>query len=191
MYLLPIAGTELILGASWLATLGPHVADYSTLTIKFYLGGQFITLHGDKPKLPAMATQYHIKRMQVTTAISEMFTIQLQQPHTTIDQLTDLTMDIESELALLLHTYRQVFDKPTGLQPDRAHNHSIPLIEGSTQLRSSPIGTPTAKRNKLSTWFLICWRKVLQDQLPAPSLLLFYWSRKKMAHGGFAPIIEH
>lgn len=45
---LPIAGAEIILGAAWLATLGAHMVDYSTLSIQFYHNGQFVTLHGDK-----------------------------------------------------------------------------------------------------------------------------------------------
>ncbi|KAI5440977.1 hypothetical protein KIW84_010441 [Lathyrus oleraceus] len=37
VYLLPIVGADLILRATRLATLGPHVADYQSLSIKFVL----------------------------------------------------------------------------------------------------------------------------------------------------------
>jgi len=53
MYLLPVSGADFVLGAAWLATLGPHIFDYSNLTLKFYLGDQFITLHGEQAKLPS------------------------------------------------------------------------------------------------------------------------------------------
>lgn len=43
VYLLPVAGTDLILGTTWLATLGPHVADYADMTIKFIHHGKFVT----------------------------------------------------------------------------------------------------------------------------------------------------
>nr|KYP36855.1 Retrotransposable element Tf2 [Cajanus cajan] len=36
-YLLPISGADLVLGASWLATLGAHISDYSNLSLKFML----------------------------------------------------------------------------------------------------------------------------------------------------------
>lgn len=42
VYLLPVTGADLVLGAPWLATLGPHIADYSALTLKFYLGDSFV-----------------------------------------------------------------------------------------------------------------------------------------------------
>nr|KYP53804.1 hypothetical protein KK1_024378 [Cajanus cajan] len=38
VYLLPVSGADLVLGAAWLATLGAHVSDYSKLILKFYLG---------------------------------------------------------------------------------------------------------------------------------------------------------
>ena len=43
VYLLPVAGTYLILGTTWLATLGPHVANYADMTIKFIHHGKFVT----------------------------------------------------------------------------------------------------------------------------------------------------
>ncbi|GKA54178.1 hypothetical protein Tco_0753127, partial [Tanacetum coccineum] len=56
---LPISGADIILGAAWLATLGPHIAGYSSATIKFYLDKKFITLTGDNfghPHMPNFIT---------------------------------------------------------------------------------------------------------------------------------------
>lgn len=36
-------GANLVLGATWLATLDTHIADYSALCIKFYSGDSFVT----------------------------------------------------------------------------------------------------------------------------------------------------
>jgi len=75
VYLLPITGVDLVLGAAWLATIGPHLSDYSSLTLKFYLDNQFITLHGQNQFLPKLA-QFNHMRMQHTHAIAEIFTLQ-------------------------------------------------------------------------------------------------------------------
>jgi hypothetical protein len=64
VYLLPIAGADLILGTAWLATLGPHVADYSALTLKFFHKGKFITLQGD-PNI-GTGTRLHLEPIMVT-----------------------------------------------------------------------------------------------------------------------------
>lgn len=47
VFLLPIFGADLILGASWLKTIGPHIADYEHLQLKFLLDGKFTTLQGE------------------------------------------------------------------------------------------------------------------------------------------------
>lgn len=70
----------MVLGASWLATLGPHIAYYSALTLKFYWGNAFVTLHGDKPTLPTSAQFHHIKRLCKANAIAEFYTHQAQKP---------------------------------------------------------------------------------------------------------------
>ena len=75
VYLLPISGEDLVLGAAWLATLGPHISDYSALSLKFYVDGKFITLHGDQAKLPRQAQFHHIRRMNTTHVIVEVFTL--------------------------------------------------------------------------------------------------------------------
>ena len=45
VYLIPVIGADLVLGAAWLATLGSHIANYETMTFKFCLKGKFITLY--------------------------------------------------------------------------------------------------------------------------------------------------
>lgn len=37
VFMLPITGFEIMLGASWLATLRPHIADYSNVAINILL----------------------------------------------------------------------------------------------------------------------------------------------------------
>lgn len=53
VYLLPVAGADLILGSSWLPTLEPHVADYAASVLKFFQQGKFITLQGEKDMKPS------------------------------------------------------------------------------------------------------------------------------------------
>lgn len=59
-YLLLISGSDLVLGADWLATLGSQIFHYKALTLKFFVEGNFITLHGDKPQLSTLAQYNHL-----------------------------------------------------------------------------------------------------------------------------------
>jgi len=138
VYLLPVSGADVVLGAAWLATLDSHIADYSDLALKFLVDGNFVTLHGDKPKLSAPAQYNHLRRMQRTHAISKLFTLQFQQPNCDADHWLKLPENMEPELALLLHTYHDVFAVPMGLPSSRSNDHCIPLIKRADPVKVRP-----------------------------------------------------
>ena len=52
VFVMPLAGSDVVMGASWLSTLGAHIADYSTASFKFYLNGSFVQLQGEKVLYP-------------------------------------------------------------------------------------------------------------------------------------------
>lgn len=48
VYLLPIVGVDIILGANWLAILGAHITHYSNMTLEFCYNKEFIILKGER-----------------------------------------------------------------------------------------------------------------------------------------------
>lgn len=126
-YLLPVAGADVILGAPWLASLGPHVADYATSMLKFYLDGKFVTLQGEIGNKPVMAQLHIFKRLNQMNAISELFTIQKIDPVVIEDNWDGRTVDLDPEMSTLLHTYREIFQIPKGRPPTRGLSHEILL----------------------------------------------------------------
>jgi len=56
---------------------------------------------------------------------------------------------MEPELALLLHTYAQVFDTAIGLPPQREHDHSIPLIQGAIAVKVHPYRYPYSQKEQI------------------------------------------
>ncbi|MCI26600.1 hypothetical protein A2U01_0047797, partial [Trifolium medium] len=133
VYLLPVTGADLVLGAPWLATLGPHIADYSALSLKFYLDGKFVTLHGDKPTLPVTAQFHHIMRLSRNQGIDECYTISFHEMQDETTALFDV--HLPPELSALLAQYAHVFAAPSGLPPLRMQDHSIPLLQGSNAVK--------------------------------------------------------
>ncbi|WVY92276.1 hypothetical protein V8G54_037790 [Vigna mungo] len=146
VYLLPVSGADLVLGASWLSTLGPHIADYNKLTIKFLLNNQFITLYGDYTQLPSQAHCHHLKRFHQTQAIVELYSLHFSLNTVSNDQPLDLPTNIAPDLAILLHTYKQVFSIPSGLPPSRLHNQFIPLIKGAQPVKVKPYRYPHSQK---------------------------------------------
>ena len=118
----------MILGARWLKTIGPHLADYDALNLKFLHKGNLAKLQGELDHFSTQAHLHHIRRLVHTKSIAEVYSMQLLEDQQHQIPLLDLPIDIELELALLLHIYSSVFNTPTSLPPPRTHDHSIPLI---------------------------------------------------------------
>ncbi|CAI8603671.1 unnamed protein product [Vicia faba] len=130
-YLLHVAGADVILGAPWLASLGPHVVDYATSMLKFYLDGKFVTLKGEIGNKPVVAQLNLFKILHQMDAISELFTIQKIDPVVIEDNLNGIPVNLEPEMSKLLHTYREIFQVPKGLPPKRELSHEILLKDGA------------------------------------------------------------
>ncbi|KAF7835758.1 retrotransposon-related protein [Senna tora] len=110
-HVLEVTRADVILGAQWLATLGPLIADYSATTIKFYCAGKFITLQGEPKPIAKMAQFNHLKRLTNTDAISEYFAI---QPHhvdtnSSHDHLIQL---LPTDIKALLQRFSVIFEVP-------------------------------------------------------------------------------
>ncbi|KAI5438608.1 hypothetical protein KIW84_024370 [Lathyrus oleraceus] len=188
VYLLSFTGADLVLGAPWLKTLGPHIADYDALSIRFYLQNAFITLHGDKSPFVSQAQFHHIRRLHNTHSIDTSFMLQFNtvahHEATTISLPSDMSSDLQS----LLASFMDVFGEPKGLPPPREQDHTIPLLEGSNPVKVRPYRYSHCQKEQIE--------KMVKDMLDqgiiqpssspfsSPVLLV----KKKTVHGVFAPI---
>ena len=60
VFLLPVAEADLVLGSTWLSNLGPHMHDYTTKTLQFYLNDKLIRIQGIRSQFPAQAQFQHL-----------------------------------------------------------------------------------------------------------------------------------
>jgi len=169
VYLLPVSGADLVLGAAWLATLGAHISDYSKLVLKFCLGNQFVTLQGEQTKLPTQAQFNHMCRMHQTNAIDELFTLQVASSLSPVDQGIDIPTNLDPEVAILLYTYNEVFAIPRGLPPPRSQNHAIPLLLGSRPVKVRPYRYPHSQKLQIEKMI----KEMLEGGIIVPALALF------------------
>lgn len=86
-HVLPVTGSDIVLGATWLATLGPNIADYRAGSIKFYAQDRFITLVGEKGTKAQEAEYHHLRRINATHAISDLFAIQWAKDNGLVEEV--------------------------------------------------------------------------------------------------------
>ena len=65
-----------------------------------------------------------------------MYTLQIQTPEQPAEHLLKLLESIDPNMAVLLHTYKEVFAQPHGLPPTRSHDHSIPLLPNTPPVKA-------------------------------------------------------
>lgn len=88
LYLLPMAGAEVIIGAAWLATLGAHIMDYRSLTLQFFCEGRFVTLCGEKENCPQYTTVHQLHRLSSVKSIAECYQMSIEPTGEDAKQVT-------------------------------------------------------------------------------------------------------
>ncbi|GJU68618.1 ty3-gypsy retrotransposon protein [Tanacetum coccineum] len=154
------SGADIILEAAWLATLGPHIADYSSATIKFYLDEKFITL-------------------TATDAIAEAYTIHCLSMDTTTNDTLQLADTVPHDLATVLHGFASVFAVPTGLPPSRTQDHCIVLHEGVNAVKVCPYRFPVSQKAQIETMVADMLREGLIQPSTSPFSVPVLLVRKK------------
>ena len=172
VFVLPISGADLILGARWLKTIGPHLANYESLQLQFLHHGKFITLQGDVDTIPPPAQLHHIRRMLHTNSIAEFFCMELVGPSFPPQSLLDLPPEMAPELASLLQDYASVFGTPTSLPPSRTHDYTIPLVEGSAPVKVKAYRYPYSQKEEIERLV----QSMLVEGIIQPSRSPFFFS---------------
>ncbi|KAH0655105.1 hypothetical protein KY285_029987 [Solanum tuberosum] len=135
LYILSLHGADIVLGVSWLATLGPVLTDYAKRIFEFTLNGSKISWKGDAPTDMQPVQLHSLRRMAATDAISSYFHLQLVSD-------SEPSCTLPSELAMVLNTYEDVFQKPLGLPPSRSQDHAIHLVPGAGPVNVKPYRYP-------------------------------------------------
>ena len=109
VYLLPLKGSDVVLGVQWLQNLMPVMWDFQNLTMDFTLGRQHYHLQGQPQTSITPATTQsmeHILRHQ-----SHGMIMQLTHP------IVGKTEPIHDDLVSLINIYPNIFEEPKGLPP--------------------------------------------------------------------------
>ncbi|XP_072076713.1 uncharacterized protein [Arachis hypogaea] len=136
VYVLNVAGGDLVLGTTWLKRLRAHIVDYDAVFIKFLYEEKFLTVYGDKNPTLIQTQYHHIRRFVNTDAIVECLTLQVQHANQEEKSGLKLPSDMQLDLAALLYSHAAVLDTPLGLPPLRSHDHAILLVKGAELVKA-------------------------------------------------------
>ncbi|KAM0028421.1 putative nucleotidyltransferase, Ribonuclease H [Helianthus debilis subsp. tardiflorus] len=133
----------MVLGVSWLSTLGPVLTDYAKATFEFQLKDTRVIWQGESTPT-ATPIQFHgLKRLAHIDAIDHFFHLTILPPH--VEATSVHPPDIEH----LLTEFSLVFQPPSGLPPARPQDHSITLLSNSTPVAVRPYRYPHFQKQEV------------------------------------------
>ncbi|CAM8941280.1 unnamed protein product [Rhodiola kirilowii] len=148
-YLPPIYGADAVLGAQWLAELGPILFDYKALRMSFEHVGKTVELNGLQQQASFMQISLgQFKRMTKVDSVASYYQLIASERFDTQQSATlpaipdELTSPQKLTLQQMLLKYTTVFDKPRGLPPPRVVDHHIPLLPGVAPVNVRPYRYP-------------------------------------------------
>ncbi|XP_069146878.1 uncharacterized protein [Solanum lycopersicum] len=154
-----VSRADVVLGVAWLATLGRVTTDYATREFEFTLCGSKWLWKRDPPTDAHQIQLHSLRRMTTTDAIASFFFLAMITPE------GSCAGEMTTNLSGLLESYHDVFQKPTGLPPSRAQDHSIHLVPGAQPVNVKPYRYPHFQKQVMEQMV----KDMLKDGVIQPS----------------------
>lgn len=151
LYLLPIFGTDLVLGVQWLSLLGPIVFDYKDLYMEFQHQGSNIRLCGIKSSSLHTISPSQLRRFEAVHQSPSLYSLVITSPTTPTDTIFTHApnQNLHNQILSLLHKFKNLFDSPKGLPPQRPFDHRIPLLPNTVPVNVRPYRYPHYQKNEI------------------------------------------
>ncbi|XP_059456434.1 uncharacterized protein LOC132186472 [Corylus avellana] len=145
LYILPLAGCDVVLGIQWLRLLGPILWDFGHLTMEFQLGEVKCCLKGLQQGPPL--TFEDGKSNKWLKKNSKGIMLQLINAEKQEEQQVQKVE--EGLFSDILAEFKDVFQVPTELPPSRSHDHAINLKEGEKPVSVRPYRYPFFQKEEI------------------------------------------
>lgn len=150
LFVLDIEGADVVLGIQWLATLGPILTNYATLTMEFCLQGQQIKLCGDDAVLAHPLSPAGFNKLVTSGGVSSCYMCLQAIPTTTKTSSAGKNATEQPPfLGKLLDEFQEVFAEPINLPPSRSVDHCIPLHPHTEAVNVRPYRYPHFQKNEI------------------------------------------
>uniref|UniRef100_A0A803MT80 Integrase catalytic domain-containing protein n=1 Tax=Chenopodium quinoa TaxID=63459 RepID=A0A803MT80_CHEQI len=133
VFLLPLRGSDLVLGIQWFSQLDPVLWDFGKLTMEFKYGGKKVKLRGSSPKSWKIVQPHKLQKLLAQEGTLSM--MQILPGSVEYSPVSLQTTAQDPTLFSLLDQFEVVFQPIQGLPPPReGFDHVIPLKEGTDAL---------------------------------------------------------
>ncbi|XP_061356960.1 uncharacterized protein LOC133301350 [Gastrolobium bilobum] len=163
LFVLPLHGADIVLGAQWLRQLSPVTFDYRLLTLSFHFNSEPVTLHGYTPPMSTPITSSTVRRHLATSSIATLYHLHLNTDS------TSTSPTIPHDIAPIIQLFHHLLEPPSGLPPPRNQDHRTLLLPGAKPVNVKPYRYPYFQKQEIERQV----HSMLQDGLIQPSLSPF------------------
>ncbi|KAD6119714.1 hypothetical protein E3N88_10985 [Mikania micrantha] len=169
LYVLPLQGWDLVLGVSWLSTLGPVITNYAAATFEFVLNGTKILWQGDTTSTIQPIQFNGLRRLAQTDAITYYVHLRLMTEDPPLLQCPD-------DIRQINHRVSPPYRYPHFQKQEIERLVTEMLQQGIIRHSNSPYSSPVLLvRKKDGTWrFCVDYRALnaitIRDRFPIPSI---------------------
>lgn len=159
---LGLGGLDVVLGVSWLSTLGKVVMDWKDLTMQFWHNGEMMTLKGQGGRqLVQGCLHTYLEGKDRAMSPVELWSLE--------EKLLDSNVKIQGNIGDLLTTFPEVFTEQLSLPPIRSQVHQINLIPNYGPVNMRPYKYPHHQKEEIEKQVA----ELLQAGVIKPSMSAF------------------
>ncbi|PNX59698.1 retrotransposon-related protein [Trifolium pratense] len=138
---LDLGGLDVILGVSWLCTLGQVMMDWKTLTMQFWSDGKSITLQGQRKNMAQNCYLNSFLEGRQEGLGGDWWIPQIEKANS--------GMSMKHELNGVLHQFATVFQDNIRLPPERPQVHYIKLFPDHGPVSVRPYRYPHHQKEEI------------------------------------------
>ncbi|CAJ2661882.1 unnamed protein product [Trifolium pratense] len=158
---LDLGGLDVILGVSWLCTLGQVMMDWKTLTMQFWSDGKSITLQGQRKNMAQNCYLNSFLEGRQEGLGGDWWIPQIEKANS--------GMSMKHELNGVLHQFATVFQDNIRLPPERPQVHYIKLFPDHGPVSVRPYRYPHHQKEEIERQV----HELLQAGVIRPSMSAF------------------
>ena len=142
LFILPIQGTDVVLGIQWFELLGPMITNYKLLRMDFQWKGKAVHLIGEAQINDEFLQGKQFMKLTKSQSVVSLYHLKAVSPKSTTQVIPDCVQS-------LLQEHTNNFEIPTSLPPFKSIDHQIYLKPDATPINVRPYRYPYFQKSEM------------------------------------------